>query len=110
MMKSVYGDRSTAYIVVDLFCGKRVVQDVYVHEQYRRQGMATDLMNQVCQDADAAGETLVLAVYPDGTGMTANQLLHWYGTFGFYCDQPTRNPRHMTRRPMSDDESDAGPA
>ena len=48
-----------------------------------RTGQATALMHQVCQEADTACMTLILAVAPFADGMTAEQLEKWYMRLGF---------------------------
>lgn len=63
----------------------------------RREGYARSLMQQVCAEADDAGQMLMLHVQPYGVGgMTADQLELWYSVqFGFVPIQA--EPRLLAR-------------
>ena len=62
-------------------------------------GHATELLAQVCQEADEAGLTLVLWPRPYGDDITlsAGMLSDWYARFGFRQIQP--DPVLMARAP-----------
>lgn len=59
---------------------------IYTAVSARREGLATDLLREVCADADREGATLTLAVVPEQTGGKAPnvpQLMDWYAKHGF---------------------------
>lgn len=53
----------------------REISKVYVPIADRKQGIGTALMHKVCDEADAAGITLLLTC--------DNELRRWYSRFGF---------------------------
>ena len=67
------------------------VSNVHVDEWHRRKGIASRLLRQVCDDADAHGKVLMLM--PDGD----DWLPEWYSKFGFVRIQ--NNPVLMARQP-----------
>ncbi len=80
----------------------REVTCVDVPENLRRQGMATELLRVVCDEADAHDMTLVLFVKPFGEGekMDEDHLAQWYTSkFGFTLIQVA--PAMMARMPGS---------
>lgn len=80
----------------------REITSVDVPENLRKQGMATELLRNICDEADANEITLLLFVKPFGEGekMTADQLADWYqNKFGFMVIQP--KPMMMARMPHS---------
>lgn len=62
-------------------------------------GYATELVKQVCDEADQAGITLVLWPRPYGNDIALSQamLCDWYARFGFRMIQP--EPILMARAP-----------
>lgn len=60
-----------------------------VPENLRRTGMATALLTNVCDEADACEMLLLLFPEPFGEGprMTVEQLADWYSRFGFQTIQ-----------------------
>jgi len=59
---------------------------IYTAVSARREGLATDLLREVCADADREGVTITLAVVPEQTGGKAPnvaQLWNWYAKHGF---------------------------
>ena len=62
-------------------------------------GHATELLRQVCDEADKAGLTLVLwpRPYGDDIALSASMLRDWYARFGFRQIQP--DPVLMARAP-----------
>lgn len=69
-----------------------------VPENLRRQGMAKELMMNVCDEADACEMLLLLFPEPYGSGekMEKGKLIDWYTTFGFQVIQVT--PKVMMAR------------
>lgn len=62
----------------------REVSELFVPAADRRKHLATALMNLVCQEADSNGITLLLIARPfDADGPTEEELVAWYGLFGF---------------------------
>lgn len=54
-----------------------------------RKGHATALMHQVCDEADDGRNVLMLMVaQPDGSELSNEKLVKWYGKFGF---KPTKD-------------------
>lgn len=88
MKSSYYQQIGNKLAVVDLWndCIEpgpaSMITRVNVPAEYRRQGIATRLMNQVLSDADKDGVTLVLEINPYGE-MSWNQLASWYTRLGF---------------------------
>ena len=72
------------------------VSEVFVPEWHRRKGIASRLLRQVCDDADAHGKVLMLM--PDGD----DWLPAWYARFGFVAIQ--NNPVLMARQPFQREE------
>lgn len=76
---------------------------VHCAPEHRRQGFATELLHQVCKEADAAEKVLFLMVKA-GDGMTSEQLESWYADkFGFAVIQA--EPRLMARMPGATPQS-----
>ena len=73
-----------------------------VPENLRRQGMAKELMTNVCDEADACEMLLLLFPEPFGPGekMSQNELINWYGKFGFQTIQ-VKPKVMMARMPHS---------
>ena len=67
------------------------VSDVFVPEWHRRKGIASRLMQQVCDDADTFGNVLMLMPGE------SEWLPAWYERFGFVAIQ--NNPVLMARQP-----------
>jgi hypothetical protein len=63
-----------------------------------RKGHATELLHEVCREADIAGIVLVLRPDPFAAGMDAEQLAKWYGRFGF--QQIQTEPAVLMARPV----------
>lgn len=62
---------------------KHMRELISIDSEVQRQGHATGLMHNVCQEADNACMTLLVQVNPFRGGMTAEQLITWYSKFGF---------------------------
>ena len=72
----------------------RNLSQVYVEPQHRKQGYATRLMQQVIQEAQEAGLSLLIEVDPYGDfDMDLKQLATFYAKLGFIKIQQT--PRLM---------------
>ena len=62
----------------------REISHLQTLPEFRHKGHATELMNYICKDADNRKVILVLMVEPfDDEPMTVEQLVAWYGKFGF---------------------------
>ncbi len=79
----------------------REIAKVHTRRDSQQQGEATRLLHSVCEEADAAGVTLILWPRPYGgdVALSQGQLLDWYAKFGFYQIQP--EPPLMARMPWS---------
>jgi len=80
----------------------REITHVDVPENLRKQGMATQMLLNVCDEADAHKIVLVLFPKPFGEGvkMDQEQLIRWYSEkFGFSVIQG--KPIMMARMPFS---------
>ena len=73
----------------------RIINRLNVPEAHRRKGIATELMQRECDDANLNGTTLILQVAPSG-GMDFDQLVAFYRKFGFRTHQQSGM---MIRRP-----------
>ena len=74
-----------------------LITSVEVFRTNRRKGVATRLMQAVCQVADMEQAALYLSVQSDGTGPDDDQLRDWYATFGFVM--LIQDPSAMIRYP-----------
>jgi len=75
---------------------------IYTAVSARGEGLATDLLREVCADADREGATLTLAVVPEQTGGKAPnvaQLWNWYAKHGFVEAVMQSGPARMIRAP-----------
>lgn len=69
---------------------------LYTEPQYRGNGFATDLLHDVCLEADLARKFLFLCVSPGEDGpLGLEKLANWYHKFGFTTIQAS--PLLMTR-------------
>lgn len=77
----------------------REITKLHTAEQFQRQGYATQLMLDVCEEADRNGMTLMLWPRPYGDDIALSQamLIRWYQRFGFQVIQP--DPVLMARPP-----------
>jgi GNAT superfamily N-acetyltransferase len=69
---------------------------VNVPQGYRGQGVGSQLMNEICADADAAGVTLTLEPIPYDGPERLDDLVRFYERFGF-----TLSAEGMTRLPQT---------
>ena len=63
-----------------------IVTGVQVKDSFRGQGHAGRLLERVIADADAEGVLLMLMVATDGTGLSVDQLISFYGRRGFVME------------------------
>jgi GNAT superfamily N-acetyltransferase len=70
---------------------------VWTDPEHRKQGYATELVNAVCEEADAQGIVLILQPRPFGHVQGLRALEGWYRRFGFIRTQD--NPVLMARAP-----------
>lgn len=75
----------------------REVVKVWTDEDHRKQGYATELMQDVCDEADVEGIVLILQPLPFGEGLDRDKLVTWYHRFGFVKTQ--NKPVLMARAP-----------
>ncbi len=75
----------------------RELTRVWCEPEARKQGYATELVSQVCEEADA--ESIVLILQPKAFGKSGGlkELEGWYRLFGFIRTQS--NPVLMARAP-----------
>lgn len=85
--------------------GIREITALFVPHEFRRQKLATILLNFVCQEADANRITLILTATPeDDEGLNQEQLVAWYQRFGFQVlpradDAPYLMARQVHEKP-----------
>lgn len=78
----------------------REISHVHTPAEHQGKGDATELLHQVCREADLTGITLVLwpQPYGDDIALSRAQLIDWYSKrFGFVQIQP--DPPLMARMP-----------
>lgn len=86
------GDQDGAWIEVVKQRYGYYVELVWVEKQYRNTGIGTLLMRALCALADAEGADMELCAADIG-GLSDEELLDWYGKFGFRV----RHYQEMTR-------------
>lgn len=110
-MEGVYEQRSNDMVVasVGTTCLSEYaywVSSLYVSPSYRRKGLASALMLQLCADADRDGCDLVLEAspfercYPGTPGVTSiplDDLIAFYVRFGFVVQKRGRLIAYMVR-------------
>ncbi len=72
--------------LMDLNPTLHLITRVIVPVESRRRGYGSQLMEQVCEDADDDGVTLTLEPQPYTNSMSVDQLIAWYAKFGFHPD------------------------
>lgn len=86
-MRSIYADPAhwATINLIDLSneVGGWLITGVEVQARFRGQGIASDLLDRVCQDADDEGVKLFLEIDPDGTGLSEAALDAFYSRHGF---------------------------
>jgi len=77
----------------------RELTKIHTAAEFQRQGYATQLVLNACEEADRDGITLVLWPRPYGDDIALSQamLIRWYERFGFQVIQP--DPVLMARPP-----------
>ena len=63
------------------------INRIFVPKGFRGRGYGSELLGQVCTEADALGCRLQLWINPYGD-MDYHQLVNWYGRYGFYLAKP----------------------
>lgn len=84
--------------------GNWVVGGFQVHRNFQRQGHGGRLFQQVLDDADREGVTLLLTAYGSDNkrdGLTHEQLIDFYKRRGFILYDENDNPRNFIRHPRS---------
>ncbi|MCY0962736.1 GNAT family N-acetyltransferase [Streptomyces sp. H27-H5] len=86
-MKSIYvlhGGLASVSLISDP-SGKEptIVTEVAVREEARGRGLGSEILRQVCRDADAEGTVLLLSVDPGPGGLSYEVLAEWYSRHGF---------------------------
>lgn len=77
----------------------REVSQVWTDPDHRMQGYATELMKEVCEQADVENVVLMLQPRPYDSASCINKekLIEWYKRFGFVITQ--KSPVLMARAP-----------
>lgn len=73
------------------------VETLEVLSRYRNQGIGSEIMRAICEDADAEGETLWLYACPDPG--RRDDLVRFYERFGFVVRNPEARSPNMKRQP-----------
>lgn len=76
-----------------------MVTAVDVGVRQRGKGHGSNLLRQVCEHLDEMEADATLYASPDGTvpGLTLDELIEWYGRYGFVVEDP-EEPALLTRR------------
>lgn len=75
--------------------GTLELDDLYIHESFRGQGIASVLLNELCASADEKGQTLLLYVFKQNEGA-----VRLYERHGFVISDKAGNSRWiMVRKP-----------
>lgn len=77
--------------------GVREIIEVFTKPEGRKQGSASSLLREVCDDADVKRVVLILQPKPFGRGRRFTGLEGWYAKFGFVRIQD--EPVLMARMP-----------
>lgn len=75
----------------------REVVNVWTDTEHRMQGYATELMKQVCEEADCENMILILQPKPFDKNISKEKLIAFYKRFNFVKTQ--ENPVLMARAP-----------
>jgi ribosomal protein S18 acetylase RimI-like enzyme len=75
----------------------REVSKIETKASHRNKGLASLLLDQVCDEADSSGVMLMLTVEPYEQGRTKQELVDWYERFGF--EKLQDEPYLMARKP-----------
>lgn len=93
------GHSSAEVVNTTIPCADGVLElvRVWTDPEARKQGFATELLKDICNDADIDGRVLMLNPKTFGSVGLAN-LVPWYHRFGF--DVIQKNPVLMARMPQ----------
>ena len=100
MNNHYHNEHSSAEVVNTTIEGAEGVLEVvrvWTDPEMRKQGFATELLKDICNDADIEGRVLMLNPRPFGQKGLEN-LAPWYTRFGFSIIQT--NPVLMARMPQ----------
>ncbi|WP_078626324.1 GNAT family N-acetyltransferase [Streptomyces sp. NRRL S-241] len=83
--------------------GPAILTEIAVWEEHRGKGWASELLRQICQEADREGLTLLLSVEPGPRGLSYEALAEWYQRCGFEVGHPTEtaDPAILIRLPQA---------
>ena len=88
--------KRSVQLPVDIRDGVRELTKLHTPIEHRKNGDATQLLQQVCDEADTQGIVLLLHCEPFGEpDLAASQLEAWYEKFGFMVIQA--EPKLMAR-------------
>ncbi|WP_431041496.1 GNAT family N-acetyltransferase [Streptomyces sp. P1-3] len=76
--------------------GPSLITRIVVRPKARGRGWGSEVLRDVCMDADAEGITLMLQVQPNPAGLAAEALTAWYQRHGFEAVPGTDT---MVRKP-----------
>jgi predicted GNAT family acetyltransferase len=94
-------EHSSAEVVTTTIEGAEGVLEVvrvFTDPEARQQGFATELLKDICNDADIEGRVLMLNPRPFGRVAGLADLALWYARFGFAVIQ--KQPVLMARMPQ----------
>jgi hypothetical protein len=101
MNKHYSNEHSSAEVVTTTIVGAEGVLEVvrvWTDTEARRQGFATELLTDICNDADIEGRVLLLNPRPFGRVAGLADLAPWYTRFDFAVIQ--KQPMLMARMPQ----------
>lgn len=84
-MKSLYDTRFAQAFLQCNMEDEWEINEIFVDPRFRGRGHGTELLEQICRDADLQGVTLTLEVccLDQSHGMRDPELLEWYKRHGF---------------------------
>ena len=78
------------------------LETITTMSRFRKRGLGSQMMFDVCQVADQLGQPLRLTAIPlTEVGLNADDLARWYGKFGFVMIRPAGHGLRMGRHPRS---------
>lgn len=92
-MKQIYFDPESRSIadLVEIHPGYYLLTRINVPKAMRGRRIASSLLNEILEDADAEGVTLEIHPMPSG-GLSKKELISWYERHGFQWGQSLISP------------------
>ncbi|MEV5883094.1 GNAT family N-acetyltransferase [Streptomyces sp. NPDC052020] len=101
-MKTIYvrhDGKASASLLTDPSGDKTaILTEVAVWPEFRGRGWGSEILKEVCADADTDDVTLMLSFDPGPNGLSAEAMLSWYERYGFI--RALNDPDVMIRLPQ----------